>query len=588
MMHIDEKFKDNSPVKTVENIRRLLLEHGIEVEEKWNDSGVENCHSMRLTIAGTTLGTNGKGVTRELARASGHAELMERLQSGYCGTGLLEIPDAVQMTREELLKLAWFEPVAARIAEVEQIAFSVQDLADACVAYGEINDCKALPFLDVTTGEKVNVPYYLLNSLYTTNGLAAGNSLEEAIVQGFSEIVERYCQRYFLEGKLTPPDVPEDYLANCETAYSVIKQVREAGYDVIIKDCSMGDDYPVVASAIINPKDRSSRVMFGASPVFEIALERSLTEVFQGCAIHKMPFVQGFFVGKKRPAKDVEAAYVGGWANYPYEFYAQNASYDFKAFEDRSHLTNKDLLAYIKGYLRRNNRKMLLRDMSHLGFHTYRILVPGMSELSTFMFAGEPSLCRVNMKSRNIRGNLKKASFEELTAYKTAYYAQPVLRGNIPTFISMSKVPLKIELQQDHFLTLMSMAFAAWGTDDRAEALDFALQAKQYVGKNMKDYIECLCRMIEIMLQDRTADEAAELMIRFYHPFVLEGARRACLSANPFGNLIFTCDRICESCPHASRCKQPENAAVTEIVNRAAAAFDQDAAFARLRECFSE
>ena len=126
MMHIDEKFKDNSPVKTVENIRNLLHEHGIEVEEKWNDSGIDHCHSMRLTIAGTTFGTNGKGVSKELARASGHAELMERLQSGYCGAGNLQFPDFAETSKEDLLRenRKYFTAIAERIEQTEQRKFT--------------------------------------------------------------------------------------------------------------------------------------------------------------------------------------------------------------------------------------------------------------------------------------------------------------------------------------------------------------------------------------------------------------------------------------------------------------------------------
>ena len=80
MKNIDERFKDASPVDTVNRIRRLMQTNGFGVEEEWRESGIKNCFSVRVTIAGTKLSSFGKGVTKELARASGHAELMERLQ----------------------------------------------------------------------------------------------------------------------------------------------------------------------------------------------------------------------------------------------------------------------------------------------------------------------------------------------------------------------------------------------------------------------------------------------------------------------------------------------------------------------------
>ena len=79
---IDSKYKDDSPINTVNRIKGILKEYGIETIECWNDSGVPYCHSLRVSVFGTDFGVNGKGVTEELALASGYGELMERLQLG--------------------------------------------------------------------------------------------------------------------------------------------------------------------------------------------------------------------------------------------------------------------------------------------------------------------------------------------------------------------------------------------------------------------------------------------------------------------------------------------------------------------------
>ena len=79
---LDRTFKDDSPLDTVKKIKGILKSYGIETEEKWMDSGVPYCYSLRVSVYGTVFGTNGKGVTKELALASGYGELMERLQLG--------------------------------------------------------------------------------------------------------------------------------------------------------------------------------------------------------------------------------------------------------------------------------------------------------------------------------------------------------------------------------------------------------------------------------------------------------------------------------------------------------------------------
>ena len=55
---IDGRFKDAKPIATVEKIRALLRDNGIEIEEFWNERTVPHCHSLRLRVKGTTFGTN--------------------------------------------------------------------------------------------------------------------------------------------------------------------------------------------------------------------------------------------------------------------------------------------------------------------------------------------------------------------------------------------------------------------------------------------------------------------------------------------------------------------------------------------------
>ena len=119
------------------------------------------------------------------------------------------------------------------------------------------------------------------------------------MVQGFSEIQERYCQYQFLFRHLTPPDVPEDYLAQFSVASRIIRSIRAAGYDVVVKDCSLGEGYPVVCTAVIDRKTHQYHVHLGANPVFEIALERSLTEIFQGRNLSALAIDRGFSTGDR-------------------------------------------------------------------------------------------------------------------------------------------------------------------------------------------------------------------------------------------------------------------------------------------------
>ena len=82
MQYIDNKFKDACPMDTVANIQQLLNKLNIETEEKWHESGLDNCWSLTVSAKGGFPIANGKGVSKEFARASAYGEFIERLQGG--------------------------------------------------------------------------------------------------------------------------------------------------------------------------------------------------------------------------------------------------------------------------------------------------------------------------------------------------------------------------------------------------------------------------------------------------------------------------------------------------------------------------
>jgi|GEM_PF-2613639 len=75
------RYRECSPRETVERVRGILSGlRLLPVESEWRRSG-EVFFSLRLSLPGTSVGVNGKGVTPEYALASAYGELMERLQN---------------------------------------------------------------------------------------------------------------------------------------------------------------------------------------------------------------------------------------------------------------------------------------------------------------------------------------------------------------------------------------------------------------------------------------------------------------------------------------------------------------------------
>ena len=113
--------------------------------------------------------------------------------------------------------------------------------------------------------------------------MSAGNTMEEALVQGFSEILERYAQSRILSEGLTPPEIPREELMDY-SLWPLICQIEAAGrYKVSIRDCSLGaEGLPVAALVIADRENGTFGVRFGCHPSFPVSVERTLTEALQG------------------------------------------------------------------------------------------------------------------------------------------------------------------------------------------------------------------------------------------------------------------------------------------------------------------
>lgn len=402
MPFMDSKFKEKKPLDTVHTIRGILHDAGIFTVETWNDSMVANCYSVRIEIAGTPIGQNGKGVTREFALASGYAELMERIQTGYfyvgefdgalaASGGFLYAPDEKVFAPGELESesFSWLDALTNAFAQNSCRPVDRRELIDCCryaKTAGPDGTVTALPFFNITRGQTEYVPVPILRDIYATNGTCAGNLPREALVQGLSEIWERHNNLRILREGIIPPTVPDSYLQQFESAYRIIENIRsDPRYALIVKDCSLGSGFPVIASAFINREAHTYIVKFGAHPVFEIALERSLTEMFQGRSLENASSSGALLANDGRAARidNLHNALKNASGNYPCGFFSDRGG-AFTPFKDRRDSTNEQLLCYMIALTEGEGCDILIRDCSYLGFPSFQILAPGFSELYAY------------------------------------------------------------------------------------------------------------------------------------------------------------------------------------------------------------
>ena len=122
----------------------------------------------------------------------------------------------------------------------------------------------------------VYFPSNLIENLFLSNGMSAGNTLAEAQVQCLSEIFERAVKREIIEGEFALPDVPQAVLAKYPGILAGIQALEEQGFPVLVKDASLGGEFPVMCVTLMNPRTGGVFASFGAHPSLEVALERTL------------------------------------------------------------------------------------------------------------------------------------------------------------------------------------------------------------------------------------------------------------------------------------------------------------------------
>ncbi len=389
--------KDLPLEQTIANMSAILAGLGMKIEiASWRNI-VPNVWSLHIRDAQSPLCfTNGKGATKESALASALGEFIERLNCNffyndqYWGEEIANAP-FVHYPDER-----WFKP-GAKDALPEEI------LDEYCLAIynpdGELRGSHlydtnsgntergicSLPFVRQSDGETVYFPSNLIENLYLSNGMSAGNTLAEAQVQCLSEIFERAVKREILEGELALPDVPQEVLAKYPGIVAGIKGLEEQGFPVLVKDASLGGQYPVMCVTLMNPRTGGVFASFGAHPSFEVALERSLTELLQGRSfegLNDLPRPTFESQALTEPNNFVEH-FIDSSGVVSWRFFSAKADYDFVEWDFSGHGedSNSQEAQTLFGILEEQGREVYMAVYEHLGATACRILVPGYSEI---------------------------------------------------------------------------------------------------------------------------------------------------------------------------------------------------------------
>ena len=239
----------------------------------------------------------------------------------------------------------------------------------------------ALPYSRLSDGALTWFPVNIIGNLYVSNGMAAGNTMIEARSQALSEIFERHIKYRIISEGLCLPDVPEHVLARYPKIEAGIKGLREAGFGILIKDASLGGEYPVMNVTLLHPKDQGCFASFGAHPRFEIALERALTELLQGRSLDSLEgFPEpGFDMEEINSVANLEIHFVDSSGVVSWDFVSNKPDYPFHDWNFST--TTQEDYDWLCNRIAKDNFEIYVSDFAEQGAYACRIIVPGMSEI---------------------------------------------------------------------------------------------------------------------------------------------------------------------------------------------------------------
>jgi len=384
--------KDLPLEQTITNMTSLLADLGMKIEiSSWRNI-VPNVWSLHIRDAASPMCfTNGKGATKESALCSALGEFIERLNCNFfyndqffgqdiATSEFVHYPNEkwFTLTEDDSLPEGILDDYTREIYDPED-ELRGSHLIDTNSGNTERGIC-SIPYIRQSDGETVYFPSNLIENLFLSNGMSAGNNVNEAKVQCLSEIFERAVKRQIIEQEIVLPDVPQEVINKYPTIVEGIKALEAQGFPIVVKDASLGGQFPVMCVTLMNPKTGGVFASFGAHPSFEAALERSLTELLQGRSfegLNDVPKPTFNSMEVSEPENFVEH-FIDSTGVISWHFFSAKHDHEFCEWDFSG--TNEEESDLLFGILKTLGKESYIAEFTDLG-SACRILVPDYSEV---------------------------------------------------------------------------------------------------------------------------------------------------------------------------------------------------------------
>jgi len=357
-------------------------------------------------------------------------------------------------------------------------------------------------------------------------------------------------------------------------ASKIVRFVRENGYKVILKDASLGTGFPVVCACIIDCQTGRYHTHFGAYPIFEIALERSLTESFQGRNIRNITTLEDFLVrkpGEYSLASISNEMTMGTWIKTP-EFFVGNSAIPFDENVGMTGGNNKQLLQQCKDYFSRLGYDILVRDRSCLGFPTYQVIVPGYSEMLIHRLSQKMDDHRYAPYAMRSLRDPATASMPDMLGLIMHLDQMDKFTSNIRGvhgFLRGAKLSAFLSPAEEQYYMSAALGYTYWTLGRHNDLLSCVSSLIPLAKAEDVAYLICLKRYLSMVRSGHEASHIRETL-RFFHGEDTVNKLYNVLERkeNPMASLILRCDLNCnEDCKLYGKCCEKRVRSLTAMLD---------------------
>ncbi|WP_301098070.1 30S ribosomal protein S12 methylthiotransferase accessory factor YcaO [Otariodibacter sp.] len=545
--------KDAALEDSISNFQTKLKNLGFNIEEASWLNPVPNVWSVHIRdVDCPQCFSNGKGATQKAALASALGEYFERLSTNYFWSDFYLGQEIANGEFVHYPTEKWFE-----IEDEETLPQGILDpfLLNYFDPNGDLTPdllvdlqsgnydrgIVALPYTRQSDNETVYIPQSIVSNLFVSNGMSAGNTKNEARVQGLSEVFERFVKNRIISEAISLPEIPQSVIDGYPTIKAAIEKLEDEGFPILCYDASLGGEFPVICVILLNPQNGTCFASFGAHPHFQVAFERTVTELLQGRSLKDLDVFSppSFNNDDVADHANLETHFIDSSGLISWDLFKSEADYPFVHW-DFSGSTEQEF-SNLMAIFNKHKQEVYIMDYEHLGVYACRILAPGMSNIypaDDLIYANN----NMGMDWREILLDLPhfhhdKATYQELLDELDEQSIDDMTRVREFLGIVAEKGSAMQTLRIGELKSMLHLALG-----NLEEALDWAnwtanMNASVFSAER-NNYYRCLISSIELFLDEsRQPEQYQSVFEKMYGKQAVSSAWNAVKGGNPFYGL---------------------------------------------------